>query len=156
MERGAAPDTGRDGGGPQTPGEEDRAARLDRLRARYPTFVYEDLGADTINPVPDLDLDMLSAMRAAVSCPLDLFSDTAEEAGGILRTHDVPEFVRVASPVYIKCGAISQPRQNHLPSLAELRERVRQTACVVEMLARHDLAGREVGPDERTLALPEI
>jgi hypothetical protein len=118
--------------------------------------VYEDLGADTVNPVPDLDLDMLSAMRAAVSCPLDLFSDTAEEAGGILRTHDVPEFVRVASPVYIKCGAISQPRQNHLPSPAELRERIRQTACVVETLARHDLAGAQVGPTERTLGLPEI
>jgi len=118
--------------------------------------VYEDLGADTVNPVPDLDLGMLSAMRAAVSCPLDLFSDTAEEAGGILRTHDVPEFVRVASPVYIKCGAISQPRQNHLPTLAELRERIRQTACVVEMLARHDLAGAQVGATERTLGLPEI
>lgn len=118
--------------------------------------VYEDLGADTINPVPDLDLGMLSAMRAAVSCPLDLFSDTAEEAGGLLRTYDVPEFVRVASPVYIKCGAISQPRQNHLPSREELRERVRQTACVVEALARHDLAGAQVGPAERTLGLPEI
>lgn len=118
--------------------------------------VYEDLGADTINPVPDLDLGMLSAMRAAVTCPLDLFSDTAEDAGGLVRTHDVPEFVRVASPVYIKCGAISQPRQNHLPSPAELRERVRQTACVVEMLARHDLAGAQVGPGERTLGLPEI
>jgi hypothetical protein len=118
--------------------------------------VYEDLGADTINPVPDLDLDMVSAMRAAVRCPLDLFSDTAEEAGGMLRTHEVPDFVRVAAPVYIKCGAISQPRQNHLPTSGELRERVRQTACVVEMLARHDLAGAQVGPTERTLALPEI
>ncbi len=117
--------------------------------------LYEDLGADTVNPVPDLDLDMIGAMRAAVTCPLDLFSDTAEEAGGILRTHDVPEFVRLASPVYIKCGAISQPRQNHLPTLAELRERIRQTACVVEMLARHDLAGAQVGPTERTLGLPE-
>jgi hypothetical protein len=118
--------------------------------------VYEDLGADTINPVPDLDLGMLSAMRGAVSCPLDLFSDTAEEAGGMLRTHEVPEFVRVAAPVYIKCGAISQPRQNHLPSPEELRERIRQTACVVEMLARHDLAGAQVEPTERTLGLPEI
>lgn len=118
--------------------------------------VYEDLGADTVNPVPDLDLGMIHAMRAAVSCPLDLFSDTAEEAGGLLRTYDVPEFVRVAAPVYLKCGAISQPRQNHLPSPSELEERVRQTACVVEMLARHGLAGGEVGPTERTLGVPEI
>jgi len=118
--------------------------------------VYQDLGADTVNPVPDLDLDMIRAMRAAVSCPLDLFADTAEEAGSILRTHEIPEIVRVASPVYLKCGAISQPRQNHLPSDAELRERVRQAACVVEMLARHGLAGGQVEPPERTLALPEI
>lgn len=118
--------------------------------------VYQDLGADTINPVPDLDPSMLGAMRAAVTCPLDLFSDTAEEAGGFVRTYEVPEFVRVASPVYIKCGAISQERQNHLPSPVELRERIRQTACVVETLARHDLAGTQVGPTERTLALPEI
>ncbi len=118
--------------------------------------LYQDLGADTINPVPDLDLGMLSAMRAAVSCPLDLFSDTAEEAGGILRTHEIAEIVRVASPVYLKCGAISQPRQNHLPSSAELHERIRQTACVVETLARHGLAGEQVGPTERTLGLPEI
>jgi hypothetical protein len=99
---------------------------------------------------------MLSAMRAAVSLPLDLFSDTAEEAGGLIRTHEVPDFVRLASPVYLKCGAISQPRQNHLPSSSELRERLRQTACVVEMLARHDLQDAQVGTDERTLGLPEI
>lgn len=117
--------------------------------------VYQDLGADTINPVPDLDLAMMSSMRAAVTCPLDLFSDTAEEAGGFLRTHEVPEFVRVAAPVYLKCGAISQPRQNHLPSETELRERVRQAACVVEMLARHGLAQAQVGTGERTLGLPE-
>ena len=118
--------------------------------------VYQELGADTINPVPDLDLAMLSSMRAAVSCPLDLFSDTAEEAGGFVRTHELPEFVRVAAPIYIKCGAISQPRQNHLPSETELRERIRQAACVVEMLARHELAQAQVGSSERTLGLPEI
>lgn len=118
--------------------------------------VYEDLGADTINPVPDLDAGMVSAMRAAVSCPLDLFSDTAEEAGGFLRTYDVPDLVRAGSPVYLKCGAISQPKQNYLPTTAELRERIRQTACVVEMLARHGLAGEEVGSGERTLGVPEL
>ena len=118
--------------------------------------VYQELGADTINPVPDLDLEMLSSMRQAVSCPLDLFSDTAEEAGGLLRTHEVPDFVRVAAPIYIKCGAISQPRQNHLPSETELRERVRQAACVVETLARHDLGGAQLDGPEPTLGLPEI
>jgi hypothetical protein len=118
--------------------------------------VYAQLGADTINPVPDLDVSMLSGIRAAVSCPIDLFTDTSEEAGGLLRTYDVPDFVRVAAPVYLKCGAISQPRQNHLPTMDELRERIRQTTCVVEMLARHELGDAQVGTRERTLALPEV
>ncbi|MCA9624586.1 MAG: U32 family peptidase [Myxococcales bacterium] len=118
--------------------------------------VYQDLGADSINPVPDLDLGMLAAMRAAVDCPLDLFADTADEAGGMIRTYDVPDFVRVAAPVYLKCGSSSQSRQNHLPSDAELRERIRQTVCVMETLARHGLAEAQVGADERTLGLPEV
>jgi len=95
-------------------------------------------------------------MRAAVSCPLDLFTDTAEEAGGILRTHEVPEFVRLASPVYLKCGAISQARQNHLPTIEEQEERIRQTACVVETLARYGLADAQVASGERTLGVPEM
>jgi hypothetical protein len=116
--------------------------------------LFSSVGADTINLVPDLDLPMIAAIRQATTCPLDLFSDTAAAAGGFLRTHDVPEFVRLASPVYIKCGAISQPAQNHLPSATELVERMKQTRCVVEAIRRGAPSAEQVHEDEITRAAP--
>ena len=118
--------------------------------------LFEKSGADTINPIPDLDLPMLSAMRQAVNCPLDIFTDTAQEAGGFIRTYEVPEFIRIAAPVYLKCGPISQPRQNHLPTPEELGERMKQTARVLEMIATYYPEAIRVSCKERTLGLPDI
>lgn len=116
--------------------------------------LFAEIGADTINLVPDLDLSMIATIRQATDCPLDLFSDTAGEAGGLLRTNDVPEFVRLASPVFIKCGAISQATQNHLPSPGELRERMKQTRCVIEAIRRDAPGAVQVSLSERTRAVP--
>lgn len=98
--------------------------------------VYESIGADSINLIPDLDLPMLAGFRQAVSCPLDIFSDTSADAGGFIQTYRVPEIIRLCAPVYLKCGAISQDHQNHLPSEWELIERVKQLVCVKEMIQR--------------------
>jgi len=119
-------------------------------------ILYEQLGADCINLVPDLDLPMLSAIRRAVNCPLDLFSDTSGEAGGFIRTYDVPEFIKIAAPVYLKCGPISQAKQNYLPSREELRERIKQTRCVIEHVNRYYPGAQPVSRDEKTLAIPEV
>jgi hypothetical protein len=116
--------------------------------------LFSRIGADTINLVPDLELPMLSAIRQATPCPLDLFSDTAGAAGGMIRTYDIPEFIRVAAPVYIKGGAVSQPYQNHLPSTTEREERMKQVRCVVEMIQRAAPHARPVNRGERTLAIP--
>jgi hypothetical protein len=116
--------------------------------------LYEQLGADSINLVPDLDLSMLSAIRRSVKCPLDLFTDTANEAGGFIRTYDAPSFIKIAAPVYLKCGPISQPKQNHLPSQEELRERIKQTRCVVEHVNRYYPEALPVSNQEKTLAIP--
>jgi hypothetical protein len=116
--------------------------------------LFSRIGADTINLVPDLDLPMISAIRQATTCPLDLFSDTAGAAGGMIRTYDIPEFIRVAAPIYIKGGAVSQPQQNHLPSPSEREERMKQVRCVVEMIQRAAPHARQVNGAERTLAIP--
>jgi len=89
--------------------------------------IYNKLGADTINIVPDLDVPTIASFRNLIDCPLDIFSDTSSDAGSFLRTYEIPEIINYASPVYIKCGPISQSKQNHLPSSEELDERIKQT-----------------------------
>jgi hypothetical protein len=111
-------------------------------------------GADTINIVPDLEVGMITAFRKVIKEPLDIFSDTAKEAGGLLRTYDIPEIIYYASPVYLKCGPISQQFQNHLPSETELEERVKQTKCVVEHIERYLPEAKLVNKKEVTLSLP--
>ena len=100
--------------------------------------LFSEVGADSINLVPDLDLPMLTAVRQAVSCTLDIFSDTAADAGGMIRTPQIPKIIRLCAPVYLKCGAVSQGSQNHLPSQNEIEERVKQMVCVLETINRFE------------------
>ncbi len=116
--------------------------------------LLEEQGADTINIIPDLDVAMIKTFRDVIDAPLDVFSDTAKEAGGLLRTYDVPNIIRYAAPVYFKCGPISQPFQNHLPSVTELEERVKQARNVVEHIQRYLPEAISVSTKEPTLALP--
>lgn len=116
--------------------------------------LFARLGADTVNLMPDVDMAMLATFRQATDVPLDVFSDTAGAAGGMIRTYDVPEMIRVGAPVYIKGGAVSQPQQNHLPSTTEVEERMKQVRCVVEMIQRAAPHARPVDRAEPTLAIP--
>lgn len=116
-------------------------------------FLAEN-GADCINVVPDLSIHMLSAFRRTTAVPLDVFSDTAKSAGGLLRTYDVPQIIKYTSPVYLKCGPISQPEQNHLPTVVEIEERVKQARNVVEHIQRYIPEAKQVSSNEPTLARP--
>jgi len=71
--------------------------------------VLASLGADTINPVADLQLPMIAAIRASVEIPIDLFISMPKSTGGFVRICEAPEFVRVGSPVYLKCGPSEIP-----------------------------------------------
>jgi hypothetical protein len=66
--------------------------------------VLEQLGADTINPIRDLSLPMISSLRQAVKVPLDIHTDNPKSTGGMIRTYEAPEIARIASPVHLKAG----------------------------------------------------
>ncbi len=116
--------------------------------------VVGQMGADIVNPVPDLDLSMVAAIRETTSCVLSIFTDTASEAGGFVRTYDAPEFVRVASPVFLKCGSSSQQHQGHLPSREELTIRVKQAKQVVSTIARYLPSAKRIDLGEAIKAIP--
>jgi hypothetical protein len=66
--------------------------------------LLEELGANTINPVRDLSLPIIAAIRQQVSIPLDLHTDNPPSSGGFIRTYEAPDIVRVARPVFLKTG----------------------------------------------------
>ncbi|NOX44423.1 MAG: hypothetical protein GXO72_01620 [Caldiserica bacterium] len=64
--------------------------------------VLEQLGANTFNPLADLALPQLAAIRRAVRIPLDLHIYLTDSFGGFNRFYEGAEMVRVCSPCYFK------------------------------------------------------
>jgi hypothetical protein len=86
--------------------------------------VLEMLGADTFNPVGDLTLPQLAAIRSAVKMPLDLHIWLFDAWGGFNRIYEAPEMTRICSPCYFKIepgpsvGALYKPWGAGLEKLA--------------------------------------
>lgn len=105
--------------------------------------LMERLGANTYNVPTDLTLAQIAAIRAAVRIPLDVYVEAPDDMGGFIRHYEIPELVRVASPVYIKFGLRNAPNLypsgTHLEStaIALTRERVRRARIGVDLLHRY-------------------
>jgi hypothetical protein len=102
--------------------------------------LLEDLGANTINVPVDLSLAQLAAIRAAVDVPLDVYVESPDNLGGIVRIHEIAEIVRVAAPVHVKFGLRNAPdlypSGTHLEATAVAlsRERVRRARVGLDLL----------------------
>jgi len=103
--------------------------------------LIESIGAGTGNPVGDLTLPMLAALRSVVSIPFDIHITLWASMGGFNRIYETPEIVRVSSPCYLK---IEQGREisSFLPyvsteeGLARLgRERIRTAKNIIELIS---------------------
>lgn len=99
--------------------------------------VLERLGADSINPVRDLQLPMMAALRKAVSIPLDIHTDNPPASGGFVRTYEAPEIVRIASPVHLKAGNSAVGAHGALTGPAEARNMAVQASIVLEMVRKY-------------------
>jgi peptidase U32-like protein len=122
--------------------------------------VVEQLGADTINLPTDLSLAQIAAIRAAVDVPLDLYVESPDSLGGFVRLHEIPELIRVASPVYLKFGLRNAPdvypSGTHLDAVtvALSRERVRRARLGLELLERSGFAAQTSERGVAGLAVP--
>ena len=96
--------------------------------------VLETLGADSINPVRDIQVQMLASMRAAINCPIDLHTENPKSSGGFIRHYEVPEFVRVAAPVYLKTGGSVAANHSYDTTEKEAKQRAKQILLVKRML----------------------
>jgi hypothetical protein len=105
--------------------------------------ILEDLGATTINVPSDLTLPQLAAIRAAIDAPIDLYVEAPDNIGGFVRHYEVPDFIRVGAPLYVKLGLRNAPdiypSGTHIESTAVAlsKERVRRARLVVDRITQY-------------------
>lgn len=118
--------------------------------------LLESLGADSINPVRDLQIPMIAALRQAVKTPLDVHTDNPPGSGGFIRVFEAPEIVRVAAPVHCKTGNSVVSGHGEMTSAADGKRMADQAAIVVEMVNKYypELKQSPKGSDD--LRLPAI
>jgi hypothetical protein len=96
--------------------------------------LLEDIGANTINPVRDIQLQMLAAIRQAVSIPIDIHTENPASSGGFIRHYEVPEMIRVAAPVYLKTGGSVAKTHSWESSADDARKRAKQIVLVKRVI----------------------
>lgn len=99
--------------------------------------LLEKLGADSINPVRDLQLPMLSALRQAVSVPIDLHTENPASSGGFIRHYEVPEMIRTTAPVYLKTGGSVAKTHGWDTTTAEAKQRAKQVGLVKRVIDQY-------------------
>ncbi|MCQ2194733.1 MAG: peptidase [Paludibacteraceae bacterium] len=96
--------------------------------------LLESIGADSLNPVRDIQLQMLSAMRAAVNVPIDIHTENPKSTGGFIRHYEVPEFIRVAAPVYLKTGGSVAQTHSWDSTTDDAKKRAKQVSLVKRVI----------------------
>jgi hypothetical protein len=96
--------------------------------------LMENLGANSINPVRDLQLPMLSAMRQAIDIPIDLHTENPASSGGFIRHYEVPEMIRVTAPLYLKTGGSVAKTHGWDTTSAEAKQRAKQVSLVKRVI----------------------
>lgn len=94
----------------------------------------EEAGADSVNPVWDLEMPMLSAIRQAVDIPIDVHMVAPKAVGGFIRYYEAPQMIKVASPVYLKLGATDE---TGLSPEQKAKLKVKQMLLVKQMINKY-------------------
>jgi hypothetical protein len=123
--------------------------------------VLERLGASTINVPSDLTLGQIAEMRSVTSVPIDLYVETPDAMGGVVRGHEAADMITVAAPMYVKFGLRNSrplyPSGLHLTddAVAIAREKVRRAQIALEWIDRSGLKLAQSGAGAPGLGVPE-
>jgi hypothetical protein len=123
--------------------------------------VLERLGASTVNLPSDLTLGQIAEMRAVSTLPIDLYVETPDAMGGVVRGHETADLITVAAPMYVKFGLrnsrLLYPSGLHLTAEATdiAREKVRRAQVAMEWVVRSGLDLSQSKPGAPGLGIPE-
>jgi len=124
--------------------------------------VLEQLGASTVNVASDVTLPQLAELRAGTLLPLDLYVESPDSLGGIVRGNELGDLVSVGAPLYAKFGLRNSrplyPSGEHLVAEASAiaREKVRRAAVALEWLERLAPELRQSAPGAEGIGIPSI
>lgn len=96
--------------------------------------LLESIGANSINPVRDIQLQMLAAMRQAIDIPIDIHTENPKSTGGFIRHYEVPEMIRIAAPIYLKTGGSVAKTHSWDSSEADAKKRAKQVSLVKRVI----------------------
>jgi hypothetical protein len=99
--------------------------------------LLENIGADSINPVRDIQLQMLSSIRKAVNIPIDVHTENPASSGGFIRHYEVPEMIRVTAPLYLKTGGSVAKSHSWETTVEEAKQRAKQVSLVKRIIDRY-------------------
>ena len=126
--------------------------------------LLEQLGGGglTVNVPADVSLAELAEMRAAVSVPIDLYVESPDGLGGIVRGNEVGDLIAAGAPLYAKFGlrnaAGVYPSGRHLEAVAAANcvEKVHRAAIALEWLDRLSPGLPQSKPGAAGLGIPVI
>jgi hypothetical protein len=124
--------------------------------------ILEDFGAGTINIPSDLTIPQIAAIRSVLRVPIDFYVEAPDNLGGFIRHYEIPELIRVASPIYLKFGLRNAPdiypSGSHLEAtaIALSRERVRRAQLATGIIAEHAPWATRSGPGAHDLGIPAL
>jgi len=124
--------------------------------------LLESMGVNSMNPLSDVALPILSSIRKAVDIPLDVYMIIVDAFGGMYRAYDAPEIVRVASPVYFKIEPGTSEADIYKPWMTEgwhdefIRMKVKIAQILQEIMERRapELKMSEMSPKD--LRIPVV
>ena len=129
--------------------------------------VLEELGGSeiggggiTVNIPSDVTVAELGDMRAASGVPLDLYVESPDALGGIVRGHELGDLISAGAPLYAKFGlrnaAGVYPSGRHLEAVAAANaaEKVHRAAVALEWLDRLSPGLAQSKPGAAGLGVP--
>jgi hypothetical protein len=117
-------------------------------------------GGITVNIPSDVTVAELSDLRAASGVPLDLYVESPDALGGIVRGHELGDLITAGAPLYAKFGlrnaAGVYPSGRHLEAVAAANaaEKVHRAAVALEWLDRLSPGLAQSKPGAAGLGVP--
>jgi hypothetical protein len=119
------------------------------------------LGGTTINVPSDITLHELAEIRTLSDAPIDLYLESPDAMGGVVRGHEIAEIALVAAPLYAKFGLRNArpvyPAGIQLSAdvLGNVREKVRRAQLALEWLDLSTLDLTISKPGAEGIGVPE-